>query len=77
MNHCIHMVFDYYIFTAIDEYNIHFDIHYRKNDKFGHTKEGYFLTAFQSMTFYGTYSTEVVLRIHESRILQKLILKRN
>ena len=47
------MVFDYYISTAIDEYNIHFDIHYRKNDEFGHTKWGYFLTAFQSMTFYG------------------------
>ena len=47
------MVFDYYISTAINKYNIHFDIHYRKNDEFGHTKEGYFLTAFQSMTFYG------------------------
>ena len=55
MNHCIHMVFDNYISTAIDENNIHFDIHYRKNDEFGHTKWGYFLTAFQSMTFYGNF----------------------
>ena len=54
MNHCIHMVFDYYIFTAIDEYNIHFDIYYRKNGEFSHLKEVNFFTAFQSMTFYGT-----------------------
>ena len=54
MKYCIHMVFDYYISTAINKYNIHFDIHYRKNDEFGHSKEGYFLTAFQSMTFYGS-----------------------
>ena len=47
------MVFNYYISIAIDEYNIHFDIYYRKNGEFGHTKEGHFLTAFQSMTFYG------------------------
>ena len=36
MNRCIHMVFDNYVSTVIDEYNIHFDIYYRKNGEFGH-----------------------------------------
>ena len=64
------MVFDNYISTAIDEYNIHFDIYYRENGEFGHSKEGQFLTAFQSMTFYGTSNIYVTLA-HFMALFQK------
>ena len=63
------MVFDYYISTAIDEYNIHFDIYYRKNGEFGHTKEGHFLTAFQSMTFYGKSVRQILINFLSEKLI--------
>ena len=42
VNQCIHMVFENYISTVINDYFIHFDFYYCKNSKLGYRKEVYF-----------------------------------
>ena len=54
MKCCMHMVFVNYISIVIDEYFLHFDDYYCKNDEIGPQSEVNFFTASQSMSHCGT-----------------------